>query len=1068
MEPFKQLFQRMNLEADVRSLQPGEYRKLTNGITVPPASSSYSNALRGVLHSLFGNAVVAYSLPSGTNKCIGFLEDRAGNRAFYFVNNSTAANRSIYQFKNGAITLVFRSALLDFADTDFIDSDIVGDVLTFTNARTDIYKINVTKAIAGGVYTPLLPELLLIKPPPALPVTWALSYDTSTVNLLFGNYFQFFYRYIYEDYDYSVFSPASKTTNSWALPTGTNVQLVSGRANIALTGIQTIDGLSATAGYRVLVISQTNPIENGIWVTAAGAWARAVDFPAGVSSDVTVYVEFGLIHYFNTVWRISSSNPGTVASYAEKKEGPNYATITRPATPPATVIGIEYAVRINGSNELTVYKSEKVGAFTSSHTFRNNSFLFTVPDSEAFVWSDSIPLKSESLNYKKDRLFLFNNTEGYTHATTTSLTLSAATFTQPTSKFFNAAKSGGRYNVGIVFKDFAGRHSGVRCDSTVTIPDSNSSVRYKISVDTSPCTGDVPSWATHFSIVSSKALGFFIKQWSVDIYYFRKAADGTFTYSKTLTSFQADGTFIDISSLTRTNKGYTFSAGDRIKIYAGIYTSGDANIVDVEILGQEGRFIQTRVLNEILLSTTAGSVYLFEIYTPKIETVEPFYELGQSFAIGSFGGSFTLEGDVEISNVAFYNDTVGYSPTDPFTNVYEPSAIALLAIESMNAWDKNYTTWVTQSGRALVKGDSRQIVKSTYIRFSQKFILHANFLGLNTFYALDEYALRIENGLGTILADGGEVMVAISEIETTSVYIGEGFVNSTGGSGFLAKTDSVIGDDRKLLGGHGTTHKASVVSRNSIVYFLDSRKGVIVRRSQDGLTVISDYGVRGLVSTLVTTHKALGANSRIIAGWDPQYDCYVISFIDITATPTGVTLYFHEKSNSWVCQTDERPEFWGILEQRKLAFLSGALWQQSIESNYNNWFGVQYNRRLEFEISPMQSMVHLWDALEVDVKTIYATAGSNEDVVLLYHENGGVLQTKINYLDFQLKEDVYRSSFFRFLNDVNFPVVTESKYKSPHQVRGQSAFLVITYNGTDKNVMKSITVFYTPSLNSSP
>jgi hypothetical protein len=62
---FKQLFQRMNLDADVRSLQPGEYRKLTNGITVPPASSSYSNALRGILHSLFRNASIAYSLPSG-------------------------------------------------------------------------------------------------------------------------------------------------------------------------------------------------------------------------------------------------------------------------------------------------------------------------------------------------------------------------------------------------------------------------------------------------------------------------------------------------------------------------------------------------------------------------------------------------------------------------------------------------------------------------------------------------------------------------------------------------------------------------------------------------------------------------------------------------------------------------------------------------------------------------------------------------------------------------------------------------------------------------------------------
>ena len=170
---YKQLFQRMNLDADVRSLQPGEYRKLTNGITVPPASSSYENALRGVLHSLFGNAIVSYSLPSGTNQCIGYLEDRAGNRGFFFVYNTTAANKSIYQFKDGVITLVFRSALLDFLVTDFIDSDIVGDILFFTNARTDIYKLNITKAIAGEF---ILPYFLnsLIKPLPALPITWSI------------------------------------------------------------------------------------------------------------------------------------------------------------------------------------------------------------------------------------------------------------------------------------------------------------------------------------------------------------------------------------------------------------------------------------------------------------------------------------------------------------------------------------------------------------------------------------------------------------------------------------------------------------------------------------------------------------------------------------------------------------------------------------------------------------------------------------------------------------------------------------------------------------------------------
>lgn len=114
----------------------------------------------------------------------------------------------------------------------------------------------------------------------------------------------------------------------------------------------------------------------------------------------------------------------------------------------------------------------------------------------------------------------------------------------------------------------------------------------------------------------------------------------------------------------------------------------------------------------------------------------------------------------------------------------------------------------------------------------------------------------------------------------------------------------------------------------------------------------------------------------------------------------------------------------------------------------------------------MQSLEHLWDAIEVDAASIYVTAGTNEDVVLLYHTNGGTLQTRINYLDFQLKAGAYRSSFFRSLNDINFQNTTESKYKSPDQIRGQSAFMVITYNGTDKNVLKSITVFYTPSMNS--
>lgn len=49
-------------------------------------------------------------------------------------------------------------------------------------------------------------------------------------------------------------------------------------ANITLSGLQTIDGVSLVAGDRVLVKDQTNAAENGIYVVSAGTWNRADDF----------------------------------------------------------------------------------------------------------------------------------------------------------------------------------------------------------------------------------------------------------------------------------------------------------------------------------------------------------------------------------------------------------------------------------------------------------------------------------------------------------------------------------------------------------------------------------------------------------------------------------------------------------------------------------------------------------------------------------------------------------------------------------------------------------------------
>ena len=48
-------------------------------------------------------------------------------------------------------------------------------------------------------------------------------------------------------------------------------------ANITLSGVQTIDGISVVAGDRVLVKNQTTQSQNGIYVVSASAWSRSTD-----------------------------------------------------------------------------------------------------------------------------------------------------------------------------------------------------------------------------------------------------------------------------------------------------------------------------------------------------------------------------------------------------------------------------------------------------------------------------------------------------------------------------------------------------------------------------------------------------------------------------------------------------------------------------------------------------------------------------------------------------------------------------------------------------------------------
>ena len=87
-----------------------------------------------------------------------------------------------------------------------------------------------------------------------------------------------------------------------------------GTTNLTLSGTQTVDGVALIANDRILVNGQTTTSANGIYVVAAGAWARSTDADAGPELvNASVYVSEGTT-YADTSWTCTTNAPITIGT----------------------------------------------------------------------------------------------------------------------------------------------------------------------------------------------------------------------------------------------------------------------------------------------------------------------------------------------------------------------------------------------------------------------------------------------------------------------------------------------------------------------------------------------------------------------------------------------------------------------------------------------------------------------------------------------------------------------------------------------------------------------------------
>lgn len=202
------------------------------GLNVRVLSSNADDA--GALENILGTTEIDPNLTEDTYTCIGMVSHEEKNDLYIFLFAENEDNHAILKYNSvlGNIRLVLQNSVLRFRKNKFVHS---GACITAQNEDTLLYytdgveqprKFNVHKAIlhtsgdtangyptelSSGTFEERLKYVSLAKEPPIAAPTFEFGTDTSkTRNNLDETLFQFRYRYIYDDGEYSAYSQASK------------------------------------------------------------------------------------------------------------------------------------------------------------------------------------------------------------------------------------------------------------------------------------------------------------------------------------------------------------------------------------------------------------------------------------------------------------------------------------------------------------------------------------------------------------------------------------------------------------------------------------------------------------------------------------------------------------------------------------------------------------------------------------------------------------------------------------------------------------------------------------------
>jgi hypothetical protein len=181
---------------------------------------------------------------------------------------------------------------------------------------------------------------------------------------------------------------------------------------------------------------------------------------------------------------------------------------------------------------------------------------------------------------------------------------------------------------------------------------------------------------------------------------------------------------------------------------------------------------------------------------------------------------------------------------------------------------------------------------------------------------------------------GGD-LIALCEDRVLKILANKDALYNADGNSNITSTNNVLGTATPFAGNYGISkNPESFASESFRAYFTDKVRGAVIRLSMDGLTAISDHGMKDWF------RDNLKLNNKLVGSYDDKKDEYNIT-LQRTTEQTPKTVSFREDVRGWVSFKSFVPENAISCSNEYYTFLDGKLWKHHDENvDRNTFYGL--------------------------------------------------------------------------------------------------------------------------------